>query len=77
MFRWTIYLVSHRLLRRFWSEEDVGWSCCSGVNSLIVCVIGLHTSQYGFILRMFLHLHKRIQSSGMVKGAQISIRLDE
>jgi hypothetical protein len=28
-----------------------GWSglVVSGVNSLIVCVIGLHTSQYGFM----------------------------
>jgi hypothetical protein len=56
--------------RKMWSGLVV-----SGVNSLIVCVIGLHTSQYGFIpanvfcicinafnLRAWL-------SSGMVKGA--------
>ena len=30
--------------RKMWSGLVV-----SGVNSLIVCVIGLHTSQYGFI----------------------------
>jgi hypothetical protein len=55
--------------RKMWSGLVV-----SGVNSLIVCVIGLHTSQYGFIpanvfcicinaynLRAWL-------SSGMVKG---------
>src|ERR1700684_1242277 len=30
--------------RKMWSGLIV-----SGVNSLIVCVIGLHTSQYGFI----------------------------
>jgi hypothetical protein len=30
--------------RRMWTGLVV-----SGVNSLIVCVIGLHTSQYGFI----------------------------
>jgi hypothetical protein len=56
--------------KKMWSGLVV-----SGVNSLIVCVIGLHTSQYGFIpanvfcicinafnLRAWL-------SSGMVKGA--------
>jgi hypothetical protein len=59
--------------RKMWSGLVV-----SGVNSLIVCVIGLHTSQYGFIpanvfcicinafnLRAWL-------SSGMVKGAERS-----
>lgn len=30
--------------RKMWSGLVV-----SGVNSLVVCVIGLHTSQYGFI----------------------------
>jgi hypothetical protein len=57
--------------RKMWSGLVV-----SGVNSLIVCVIGLHTSQYGFIpanvfcicinafnLRAWL-------SSDMVKGAE-------
>ncbi len=52
--------------RKMWTGLVV-----SGVNSLIVCVIGLHTSQYGFIL------HKRIQSSGMVEGAETSIRIDD
>jgi hypothetical protein len=59
--------------RKMWSGLVV-----SGVNSLIVCVIGLHTSQYGFIpanvfcicinafnLRAWL-------SSGIVKGAERS-----
>ena len=59
--------------RKMWSGLVV-----SGVNSLIVCVIGLHTSQYGFIpanvfcicinafnLRAWL-------SSGLVKGAERS-----
>ena len=59
--------------RKMWSGLVV-----SGVNSLIVCVIGLHTSQYGFIpanvfcicinafnLRAWL-------SSDMAKGAERS-----
>jgi len=42
----------------------------SGVNSLIVCVIALHTSEYGFIpVEFVLHLRKRTQSSGMAKDS--------
>ncbi len=58
--------------RKMWTGLVV-----SAVNSLVVCVIGLHTSQYGFIPgECVLHLYKRTQSSGMVKGAEKSIRIE-
>src|SRR6201989_3460127 len=37
-------VATMRIGRKMWTGLVV-----SGVNSLIVCVIGLHTSQYGFI----------------------------
>jgi hypothetical protein len=50
----------------------------SGVNNLIVCVIGLHTSQYGFMpANEFCICFNAFKSSGMVKGAEISIRIDD
>ena len=47
---WIIYRVFSLSSRRSWSDERC-WTglVVSGLNSLIVCVIGLHTSQYGFI----------------------------
>jgi hypothetical protein len=58
--------------RKMWTGLVV-----SGVNSLIVCVIGLHTSQYGFIpANLFCICINAFNLRAWLKVEKDSIRID-
>jgi hypothetical protein len=59
-------------------KKDVDWSyCCGRQQSHRLCDWVAHVAVWLYPCECVLHLYKRIQSSGMAKGAERSIRIDD
>jgi hypothetical protein len=71
-------LFSHRRCDDPGRKKDVGRSCCFvRQQSHRLCDRVAHVAVWLYPCECVLHLHKRIQSSGMVKAAERSIRIDD
>jgi hypothetical protein len=70
-------MFSHRRRHDPGRKKDVDRSCCFGrQQSHRLRDRVAHVPVWLYPCECVLHLHKRIQSSGMVKGAERSIRID-
>jgi hypothetical protein len=71
-------LFSHRRCDDPGRKKDVDRSRCFGrQQSHRLCDRVAHVAVWLYPCECVLHLHKRIQSSDMVKGAEKSIRIDD